>query len=86
MHNRVRVAGVFLDDTGPAAERDERVPQVMRDAGGHLAEDGELLRSDQLILGVAKVEQRLLELALVRLHLLVELRVLNGDAGVLGKQ
>ena len=57
----------------------------MRDAGGELAERGQLLGLHQAILRGAEIVERLRQLARARLHLLEQLDVLDRDHGLIGE-
>ena len=57
----------------------------MGDAGGELAERGELLRLDQAVLRLAQVVERGGELLRARLHLVEQAHVLDRDDRLIGE-
>ena len=63
----------------------ERVLDLVRDAGGELAERGELLGLDQAILRGAQILERVRQLSGALLHLLEQPHVLDRDRGLVGK-
>ena len=63
----------------------ERVLDLVGDAGGELAERGELLRLDQPVLRLAQVVERGGELPRARLHLVEQARVLDRDHRLVGE-
>ena len=63
----------------------ERVLDLVRDAGGELAERGELLRLHQAVLRSAQVFQRSGQLARARLHLVEQSHVFDRDHRLIGE-
>ena len=63
----------------------ERVLDLVRDAGGELAERGELFRLDEAVLRFAQVVERGGELLGARLDLVEQARVLDRDNGLVGE-
>ena len=57
----------------------------MGDAGGELAERGELFRLDQPVLRLAQIVERGGELPRARLHLVEQARVLDRDDRLIGE-
>ena len=63
----------------------ERVLDLVRDAGGELAERGELLGLDQAVLRGAQIVERCGQLPGALLHLVEQPHVLDGDHGLVGE-
>ena len=63
----------------------ERVLDLVGDAGGELAERGELFRLDQPVLRLAQVVERGGELARARLHLVEQAHVFDRDDRLVGE-
>ena len=93
---RASSSGARLDHVGKLADQlarqgrkivdeVERVLDLVGDAGGELAERGELLRLDQAVLRLAQVVERGGELLRARLHLVEQARILDRDDGLVGE-
>ena len=70
---------------GEIVDEIERVLDLVGDAGGELAERGELFRLDQPVLRLAQVVERGGEFFRARLHLVEQAHVLDRDHGLVGE-
>ena len=71
--------------SGEVVDEIQRVLDLVRDAGGELAERGELFRLDQPVLRLAQVVERGREFARARLDLVEHARVLDRDRRLVGE-
>ena len=75
----------FARDRREIVDEIERVLDLVRDAGGELAERGELLRLHQAILGGAQILKRRGQFARARLDLVEQPHVLDRDDSLVGE-
>ena len=71
---------------GEVVDEVERVLDLVRDAGGKLAERGELLRLHEPVLRGPQIFERARQFAGARLHLVEQADILDGDTGLVGER
>src|SRR5262249_15909499 len=76
----------FAREFGEVVDEIQRVLDFVGDAGGKLAERGELFRLDQPVLRDAQIVERLRQLARTRFDLLEKPHVLDGDHRLVGER
>src|SRR3954469_10399071 len=69
-------------ERGEVVDEVQRVLDLVRDAGGELAERGELLRLDEAVLRSLQLGERLGQLLRARLDVLEQLRILDREDGL----
>ena len=75
----------FGRERGEIIDEIQRVLDFVRDAGGELAERGELLGLHKAILGAAKILERFRQFTGALLHLVEQPDILDRDHGLVGK-
>ncbi|MEY9528684.1 hypothetical protein ABIF70_009825 [Bradyrhizobium japonicum] len=81
----VQLVGQLGRERGEIVDEVERVLDLVRDAGGELAERGQLFGLDQTVLRGAQIVERSGELPRAVLHLVEQAGVLDRDHGLVGK-
>ena len=86
LHGVLQLVDQLAGDGREIVDEIERVLDLVRDAGGELAERGELLRLHQAVLRGAQILQRLRQFARAGLHAFEQAHILDCNCGLVSER